>query len=126
MEIAFALTLVSLASIAVSALLLPIVIVKLPEDYFARPRRDPPWQARSLRRKLVSVLRSTIGAVLVAAGIVLLFVPGQGLLTILAGILVAEFPGKFRLERSLVQGRRVRAALDRIRKLAGQPPLRHL
>ena len=53
----------------------------------------------------------------------MLFVPGQGLLTIIVGLTVMNYPGKFRLERWLVMRPRVLPALNWLRKRYGHPPL---
>jgi hypothetical protein len=54
----------------------------------------------------------------------MLLLPGQGLLTILVGILITEFPGKYRLARWIITRRRVLSAINWLRKRAGREPLR--
>jgi hypothetical protein len=49
--------------------------------------------------------------------------PGQGVLTILVGLLFLDFPGKFALERRLVQVKPVQAAIAWMRAKAGRSPL---
>ena len=53
----------------------------------------------------------------------MLFLPGQGLLTMLMGIVLMDFPGKFRLERHLVSRPPVFAAINWIRTQRSAPPL---
>lgn len=53
----------------------------------------------------------------------MLVLPGQGLVTILAGLLLLDFPGKFKLERALVRQPAVMNALNWIRVRRGRPPL---
>lgn len=101
---------------------LPIVIIKLPEDYFIRDRRESADE--SGRWAAAVVVKNLLGVLLIVVGIAMLVLPGQGLMTILFGIALTDFPGKFRLERKLVNISSVRAALDRIRAAAGRPPLR--
>ena len=48
--------------------------------------------------------------------------PGQGLLTILIGISLVNFPGKYRLERYLVSRRWAQRSLNWVRKRGGKPP----
>ena len=50
-------------------------------------------------------------------------VPGQGILTMLLGVMLLSLPGKRRCEQWLVSRRRVRAGIDRIRGRFGKPPL---
>lgn len=62
-----------------TALLVPLIIVVLPADLFIR--REPPWwegRDRSLAAIALAIARNLIGAVLLFAGVVMLFVPGQG------------------------------------------------
>jgi hypothetical protein len=50
-------------------------------------------------------------------------IPGQGVLTILLGIMLADFPGKQKLERKLVSIPSVLSAVNRLRKRFKKPPL---
>jgi len=50
-------------------------------------------------------------------------VPGQGILTILIGLSLLDFPGKRNLELKLIRLRTVRKAINWIRARAQQPPL---
>src|SRR5205814_312186 len=75
---------------------------------------------------LETILRNLLGWFLVVLGIILSFpgVPGQGLLTILLGLMVADFPGKRRLEQRFVRWPRVRGPVDALRRKFGREPLR--
>ena len=42
-------------------------------------------------------LRNAVGLVLVTAGLAMLVLPGQGIITLLVGIILMDFPGKHRL-----------------------------
>lgn len=119
-----------LAAIAAVVLLigfvvLPVIVLQLPPDYFVRDRRVP---VRRVRRHpllwwMVAVLKNILGLVLVAAGVAMLVLPGQGLLTILMGLGLMNFPGKFALERWTFGQPAVAASLNRLRSAAGRPPL---
>ena len=105
---------------------LPWVVARLPRDYFSRPGRET-WGATGnppepLLARVLGVLKNVMGAGLVSLGVVLLFVPGQGALTILAGLLLMNFPGKYRLERWLVQRPGVFKGLNWVRERGGAPP----
>lgn len=98
-----------------SALLVPVLLVRLPPDYFLRPRRSRPLA--------VHVLRNVLGGVLVALGLALLVLPGQGVLTILFGLALLDVPFKRRALRRLLCQRNVRSAVQKLRARAGRPPL---
>jgi len=117
--------LVSLGLLVLSLVVFPLVVANLPKDYFVRERRDP---ARQTRRHPVlwagvTVVKNLLGFVLILAGIAMLVLPGQGILTILVGLALSNFPGKFGLERRLVSRPPVARALNRIRRLAGRAEL---
>jgi len=117
--------LVSLAMFVVSLVVFPLVVANLPKDYFVRDRRDPAHQQRRHPVVWVSltVVKNIFGFTLILAGIAMLVLPGQGILTILMGLALTNFPGKFTLERLLVRQPSVGRTLNRIRKLAGKDRL---
>lgn len=116
---------VSLLLFVVTLAVFPLVIVFLPQDYFVRHRRDPAHRTR--RHPVVwwtlTIVKNALGIVLVLAGLAMLVLPGQGLLTILIGVTLANFPGKYAFERRLVSRPRVAGTIQRIRDLAGRPRL---
>jgi archaellum biogenesis protein FlaJ (TadC family) len=106
-------------------LALPWLAALIPVDYFTHTREPI---AKSLRlhpvlRIVVHIVRNTLGLLLIAAGILMLFLPGQGLLTILLGVLVMHFPGKYRLEQWLVQQPGILPALNWLRAKRSVPAL---
>jgi hypothetical protein len=64
-----------------------------------------------------------LGILLVLAGIMMLVLPGQGILAMLIGIGLMDFPGKFRLERWFARQPAVFKSLNWIRTRAGHAPL---
>ncbi len=102
------------------------VLVRLPADYF-RPERRARAKGRRISwpTLLLRILKNLGGAIVIAIGIVLSVpgVPGQGILTILIGVMLLEFPGKYRLERRIIGIRRVRSFVDRLRTRFGRAPL---
>lgn len=103
------------------------VLVTLPSDYFHNDHHAAlPWADRHpLLRWLAIIAKNLLGLLLVAIGIVLLLpgVPGQGLLTMLIGIMLLNFPGKRRLERALVNRPSIKRSINRLRARFGKPPL---
>jgi hypothetical protein len=110
----------ALASVVVAAAL----VVSLPSTYFVDGPTSGGRPERSLIvRWSVRVLKNVLGAFLVVAGTLMLFTPGQGVLTVLLGLLLLDLPGKRTLERKLVSLPRVQQALNRLRARFGRPPL---
>ncbi|MCG8591232.1 MAG: hypothetical protein MJE66_18220 [Proteobacteria bacterium] len=102
-------------SLLISAVAVPLLILELPPDALRKPR---PSHHVGLRG-----LRNLAGSLLLLVGAVLLFLPGQGLLTLATGALLVDFPGRRALLRRLGGSRRVLSALNRIRRHFGRPPL---
>lgn len=109
--------LISVALFILTLLLLPVVIVRLPSDYFAGPKPDG-FISRQIPpvRILLLVLKNLTGLTMILMGILMLFLPGQGVLTILAGLSVMNFPGKRNLEIRLASNGNVMRGLNWIRK----------
>ena len=106
-------------------ILVPLIVTWMPANYFVR--REPPpdsWRSRHpLVRYATLILKNLLGMIFLAAGVVMIFTPGQGLLCIFLGISLLNFPGKWALERRLLHYRPIYNAINRIRKVAGRPPL---
>jgi len=120
MAILFAMALLASFTIALT------ILVRLPPDYFATSdARKPPSVERRALAWVGVVLKTLLGATLVILGVVLSFpgVPGQGLLTILAGLLLLEFPGKRRLLLKILRRPFVLRAINRLRAAFSRPPL---
>ncbi len=116
---------ISVVTFCVSLLVIPLLVVRIPVDYFAEEKRHPtPWSGRHpLTRWILLVIKNLVGLVFVILGVAMLVLPGQGLLTILLGIIFLNFPGKYRLERCLIRIRPVHRAVDWLRRRAGEKPL---
>ncbi len=106
----------SIVMCVLSILLLPFLICRIPEDYFLHNPSESNTHTSSLIKGGRCLLKNIAGYILVLAGIIMLFVPGQGLLTILLGAVLMDFPGKRRLENRLIGIRRIRNTLNWIRK----------
>jgi hypothetical protein len=100
-------------------------VVKLPVDYFVQQRQPRSDSRGSVSHWAQFLLRNLLGLALIGLGIVLSLpgIPGQGLLTILLGIMLSDFPGKQRLERKIVSYPKVLEALNRLRQRFGKAPL---
>lgn len=115
---------VSIVTFVGSLIALPLLVSSLPADYFASPHPPPTrWeQLHPLARLVLSILKNVVGAIVLCVGIAMLVLPGQGILTILAGLVLLRFPGKRRLEIWLVNRPGIHRGLDWIRLKAGRPP----
>ena len=104
---------------------LPLVVARLPPDYFTaaqRPARRHHIQSTGARL-LVRLGKNLLGILIVLVGVAMLVLPGQGVLTILIGLMLIDFPGKRGIERRLVQQPAVWRAIYWMRAKAHQPAL---
>ena len=117
---------ISLATFVVSAVTLPWLLTRLPEDYFDKttPEPHPLWPRHRALYWAWRLLKNLLGVVLLLAGFVMLVIPGQGVLTILAGLWLMDLPGKRHWERRLIVHPKVWASINWIRQKSGKPPLR--
>ena len=114
----------SAAMLVISAMLIPYLIVRLPADFYAENNhRRRLFQDRPIVRCLFLTVKNTIGALLLVAGILMLVLPGQGILTILAALALLDFPGKRKLEMSILHRPTVMKSINWLRKRAGREPL---
>lgn len=114
----------SVVFVLFSVTLIPALIARLPADYFAHERRDRSWVPRRwvpLRVAFIAA-KNLLGLVVVVCGILMLVLPGQGLLTLVIGLSLLDFPGKYRLERWLLGHRPVLRGLNWLRERMNKPP----
>lgn len=109
-----------------SLLGIPFVIVRIPADYFCRDRQQRTWwsEHHPFIRLILVALKNILGLVLLAAGIAMLILPGQGLLTIAVSLMLLDFPGKNHAERWMISRPPVLGTINWIRSKARIPPLR--
>ena len=115
---------VLLLTLLATVLLLPLLVARLPQDYFYREHRAAqPHSGHWLLRYSLLIVKNLLGVVLLVAGLAMLVLPGPGVITLLGAFALLNLPGKYRLERRLVSQPQVRAAISLMREKAGQPPL---
>ena len=116
------LALLSLAMFFGSLVAVPWLIGRLPADYFLThwQRMDERRRQHSLAQVLVPLLRNLVGAVLLLAGVAMLLLPGQGLLTMVIGLCLMDFPGKRKVLDWLVGRAAIQQGLNWIRRKQGK------
>lgn len=116
--------LVSVATFILSLVLVPVIIVKIPENYFSSKNRNARWEEMNpVLRGILIILKNILGVILLVMGILMLVLPGQGLLTILFGIALIDFPGKHTLVKRLVSYPKIINSINWIRNKADKKPL---
>jgi len=103
-----------------------ILLVRLPSNYFCHSRRRDFWIDRHpVIRWAGLIAKNLVGALAVVFGVVLSLpgIPGPGVLMILIGIMLLDFPGKREWERWLVSRPRIQGAINQLRARYGKPPI---
>ena len=106
-------------------IIVPWLVVRIPSDYFIPGRvHRRLWANQTLviRRALLAG-KNLLGGIFIVAGLIMLVLPGQGILTLLVGIMLLDFPGKHRLARWIVMRRPVLWSINWLRHRAGKAPL---
>ena len=118
--------LIFLGTFVANIALVSFILVKIPADYFKKTHKTEFWvgpnpalhAARMIGKNILGIFLVVLGIILSIPG-----VPGQGLLTILLGVVLLDFPGKRHLERKLLGRQEIVKTIDRLRKKFNKPPL---
>jgi hypothetical protein len=122
--------LVKLAIVSVIAFIgtliaIPFILLRLPEDHFdVRVARTWMKGQHPVLRFVGRALKNLAGLVFVLAGLAMLILPGQGVLTVLIGVTLLDFPGKQRLEARIIGHSKVLRTVNSLREKFGKPPFK--
>lgn len=116
---------ISILSFFGTVLAAPALVAYIPADYFSRARRSILSGSVTLSGRYIAglIVKNMIGLVLVIMGIAMLILPGQGIITILLGLFLMNFPGKRQLERRIIGVPAVLKAINWIRRRGNRSPL---
>ena len=116
---------ISVSLLIISIAVIPWIVIKIPQNYFHEHYRVRAAKQSNhpIMAQFFTGLKNVIGFLFVVLGVLMLVLPGQGILTILMGLFMMNFPGKYRLERKIVSAPKVLQSLNWIRAKANKPPL---
>lgn len=123
-EILINLTIFSIVSFIASLVIIPIILIRLPYDYFDL-RIPRLWMKNHhpVLRILGLIAKNLVGGVFMMAGFIMLFLPGQGILTMLIGISFMDFPKKRLLEARIIKQPVILNTVNNMRRKYNRPPL---
>jgi hypothetical protein len=107
-----------------SIALVAFVVIHWPADHFKEhlpgmgPLAEPTHPVARVAKNVGGGLLVLLGLVMALPGI-----PGQGILTMIVGLTMLDFPGKRGLERRLIGRPHILHALNRLRARFGRAPL---
>lgn len=117
---------VFLLSFAFSFVSIAVVMVKIPANYFSSHFvADFLPNSTWLVRWGAVIAKNLFGAFLIILGLALSLpgIPGQGILTILLGLIMLDIPGKRPLEAKIIKRPKVLYAVNKLREKYNKPPL---
>ena len=108
-----------------SAIATPWILLRLPADYF---RQEKPHLIDRLRHATLAtavllMFKNIAGLLLLFVGVLMLVLPGQGLVTIVLSLILIDFPKKFHAERWFVRRGKILATINWMRQRQGRMPL---
>lgn len=109
-----ALNLVAVALFFGSLIVTIYIVLKLPQNYWIKENYRKPML-------LESIVRNLIALVFFVAGFAMLFLPGQGLLTIVIAFLISHVPYKKHMIRYFILKPKVQRGFDYVRKKFDKP-----
>ncbi|MBW2457793.1 MAG: hypothetical protein JRI68_25030, partial [Deltaproteobacteria bacterium] len=115
-----------LFSLVVTSAIVTAFVVWIPPNHFVAKQRGLQRRIASpVLRVAATIGKNLLGVVLIVAGLALALpgVPGQGVLTMLVGLLLLDIPGKRRFELHLVRRRPIHRIMNRLRARFGREPL---
>jgi len=102
----------------------PLILIWLPTDYLSVDgsvglirRKKTVW------RYPYWIAKNVLGGLFIIAGIAMLVLPGQGILTIVLGLALVNFPGKRKVILRTFGHHRIFNGINRLRAKAGKAPL---
>ncbi len=117
---------VSAVSFVASLIAIPVLVARIPDDYFVRDHSSPSTfrNRHPVLKLLVTIGKNILGVLTLLIGVVMLFLPGQGVLMMLVGLFLIDFPAKRRLELALIRRPNVLQSVNWLRRKSGRSDLR--
>ena len=106
--------LVSFAIFLAGLVVVRALVVELPSNHFVKP--DP------ARPRMVRLARQVGGGLLIVLGLLMLVLPGPGILTIALGVALFDSPKKNDILRKVLSQEGVRKTMHNLRVRAGKEP----
>ena len=127
-DLLFLLGSLSIFILIISVFMMVLIISFLPEDYFKSENRNLISSVQNSRypllKLLVLIIKNFFGVLLLLSGILMLVLPGQGILTIITGLVFMDYPGKYKFERKLLKQKGVINSINWIRSRLSKPSLK--
>ena len=123
-ELLFLLGIFSIITFVVTTFIVPLFVILLPHDYFINEEKVKHFYKLPVPiLTVLIILKNILGIIFILTGVILLVLPGQGLLTILLGVLLLDFPYKRNVEKKVIGEAHILNGINWMRKKFGKEPL---
>lgn len=117
-----------LATISLFVFIFSLISIKwlvalIPTNYFIKKNMVKSKKSYSFIWLISVIVKNLIGYTLILGGLLMLVLPGQGLFTILMGLVLSNYPGKYNIERRFISIPSVLRTVNWLRKKSNKPPL---
>ena len=100
------------------------LVALIPSDYFIEDKRNKYQSSYPLTWLISIIIKNIVVYILIIGGILMLVLPGQGLFTIIIGLMLSNYPGKYFIERKFIAIPSVLKTINWLRKKSNKPPLK--
>lgn len=107
----------------VSLLSIGWLVSLIPSDYFINRKESKFKLNYPVTWIVYTIIKNIFGYILILGGILMLILPGQGLLTIFIGLMLSNYPGKYSIEKKIIATPKILKSINWLRKKSDEPPL---
>ena len=115
---------ISLFVFLFSLLSIKWLVSLIPEDYFINKKDSKIKTNNIFIWYVVLIFKNLIGYSLILGGIMMLVLPGQGLFTIIIGLMMSNYPGKYSIEKKFIAIPTILKSINWLRRKSSKPPIR--
>jgi len=118
-------TIASVIGLIASLVLIPWILIQIPSDYFFHKKRQKQKWCNQLPivRLVFLLIKNILGVIFIISGIIMLFIPGQGIIAIIIGVILTDFPYKYKIERWIINRPVILRSINKLRAKAKQGPI---
>ena len=99
------------------------LVALIPSDYFINKSSSKFRSKYPIIWLLSIIIKNILGYTLIIGGILMLVLPGQGLFTIMIGLMLSNYPGKYLIEKRFIAIPRVIKTINWLRNRSDKSPL---
>ena len=115
---------ISLFVFLFSLLSIKWLVSLIPEDYFIHKKDSKIKTSNIFILYIILIFKNLIGYSLILGGIMMLVLPGQGLFTIIIGLMMSNYPGKYSIEKKFIAIPTILKSINWLRRKSNKPPIR--